>query len=91
MFWLLLLPVKLAFCLVFGVLFLPFLILRMVLRVAFGLVLLPFVLLIVVGALFFALFGVVAALFMPLMPFILIALAIWAITRHSRAATVYPN
>ena len=34
---------------------------------------------------------VVAALFLPLLPFVLIALAVVALTRHSRAASVYPN
>jgi hypothetical protein len=79
------------FCLLFFPFLLPFYILRLVFRLVFGLFMLPFILLIVVGALFLAFFSVIAALFMPLLPFALIALAIWALTRHSRAATVYPN
>jgi len=79
------------FCLLFFPFLLPFYILRLVFKLVFGLFMLPFVFLIVAGALFFAFFSVVAALFVPLMPFVLIALAIWALTRHSRAATVYPN
>ena len=79
------------FCLLFFPFLLPFYILRLVFKLVFGLFMLPFVFLIVAGALFFAFFSVVAALFMPLMPFVLIALAIWALTRHSRAATAYPN
>ena len=79
------------FCLLFFPFLLPFIILRFVFRLVFGLLMLPFVLLIVAGAILFAAFSVVAAVFLPLMPFVLIGLAIWALTRHSRAATVYPN
>jgi hypothetical protein len=79
------------FCLLFFPFLLPFIILRLVFKLVFGLLMLPFVLLIVAGAILFAAFSVVAALFVPMMPFVLIALAIWALTRHSRAATVYPN
>ena len=83
------------FCLLFGILFfpivLPFLILRFVLKLVFGLLMLPFVLLMVVFALVMAVFGVVFALATPLLPFVLIALAIWAVTRHSRAASAIPN
>ena len=79
------------FCLLFFPFLLPFIILRLVFRLVFGLLMLPFVLLIVAGAILFAAFSVVAALFVPMLPFVLIALAIWALTRHSRAATVYPN
>jgi hypothetical protein len=62
-----------------------------VFRLVFGLMMLPFLLLIVAGAILFAAFSVAAALFLPMLPFVLIVLAIWALTRHSRAATVYPN
>ena len=79
------------FCLLFFPFLLPFIILRFVFRLVFGLLMLPFVLLIVAGAILFAAFSVVAAVFLPMMPFVLIGLAIWALTRHSRAATVYPN
>ena len=70
---------------------LPFYILRFVFRLVFGLFMLPFILLIVVGALLVAFFSVVAAVFMPLVPFVLIGLGIWAVTRHSRAANGYLN
>ena len=79
------------FCLLFFPFLLPFYIVRLVFKLVFGLFMLPFILLIVVGALFFAFFSVVAALFIPLLPFVLIALAVVALTRHSRAASVYPN
>ena len=79
------------FCLLFFPFLLPFFILRFVFRLVFGLFMLPFIFLIVVGALIFAFFSVVAALFVPLLPFALVALAVLALTRHSRAATLYPN
>ena len=79
------------FCLLLFPFFLPFLILRLVFKLVFGLFMLPFIMLIVVGALIVAFFSVVMALAVPLFPFALIVLAIWALTRHSRAASVYPN
>jgi len=51
----------------------------------------PFVLFIVAGALFMAFAGVLLALFSPLLPFACVALLVWAITRHSRAATAIPG
>jgi hypothetical protein len=82
-------------CLLFGILFfpivLPFLILRFVLKLLFALVMVPFVLLVVAGALFMAFTGVLMALFSPLLPLAFVALLIWAITRHSRAASVIPG
>jgi hypothetical protein len=82
-------------CLLFGILFfpivLPFLILRFVLKLLFALVMVPFVLFIVAGALFMAFAGVLLALFTPLLPLAFVALLIWAITRHSRAASVIPG
>src|ERR1051325_9197962 len=79
------------FCLLFFPFLLPFLVLRFVFRLVFGLLMLPFIMLFVVGAVLFALFSVFFAMFIPLMPFVLIALAIWALTRHSRAASAYPG
>ena len=38
-----------------------------------------------------AVFGVLAAVFAPLVPLVCIGLGIWALTRHSRAATAYPG
>jgi len=82
-------------CLLFGILFfpivLPFLILRFVLKLLFAIVMVPFVLFIVAGALFMAFAGVVLALFSPLLPLAFVALIIWAITRHSRAASAIPG
>jgi hypothetical protein len=83
------------FCLLAGILFfpfvLPFLILRFVLKLMFAVLMIPFVLMMVLFAVAMAVFGVLFAVAMPLVPFVLIAMAIWALTRHSRAATVYPN
>jgi hypothetical protein len=82
-------------CLLAGILFfpfvLPFLLVRLILRLVFGLVMLPFVALMVglglaIGAIVFTV--TVLASLIPLAPFALIALAVWALTRHSRAATV---
>jgi len=82
-------------CLLFGILFfpivLPFLILRFVLKLLFAIVMVPFVLFVVAGALFIAFAGVLLALFSPLLPLAFVALAIWAITRHSRAASAIPG
>ena len=53
------------FCLLFGILFfpfiLPFLIIRFVFKLLFALLMVPFVLFVVAGALFMALAGVVLA------------------------------
>ena len=90
------LPVnKGMFCLLFFPFLLPFYVLRFAFRLVFGLLMLPFIMLLVAGAVLFAVFmavfGAFFALVVPLMPFALIALAIWGLTRHSRAASAYPN
>ena len=83
------------FCLLFGILFfpfiLPFLIIRFVFKLLFALLMVPFILFVVAGALFMALAGVMLAVFSPLIPFAFVALVIWALTRHSRAASVIPS
>src|SRR5215510_9787341 len=70
------------FCLLAGILFfpliLPVLILRFVFKLVFGLLMLPFVLLMVVFGILMAVLGVLFALSIPLLPFVLIALAILA-------------
>jgi hypothetical protein len=81
----------LLFCILFFPIVLPFLILRFVLKLLFAIVMVPFVLFIVAGALFMAFAGVVLALFSPLLPLAFVALIIWAITRHSRAASAIPG
>ncbi len=69
----------------------PFLILRFIFKLVFGLLMIPFVVMMILFAIAMAVFGVLFALAVPLLPFVLIALAVWALTRHSRAATAYPN
>jgi len=77
MFWLLTLPIRMAFWLLFGILLLPLLLLRFVLQVALGLVLLPFVLLFVLGA---ALLGGLA-LSVAFAPLLLGLAFIWLLVR----------
>jgi hypothetical protein len=95
MLWLVLLPFRLLFAVVFGLvalpvalvilpfallLWLPFLLLKVVFRVAAGLILLP--LIIAGGLLGLVLGGVaIAALFIPLVPLLLLALLAWALLR----------
>ena len=80
------------FCLLLGILFfpiyLPFLLLRFVIKLILGLVLLPFVLLMVVFGLLMA---VTFAFLTPLVPLAVVALVLVALTRHSRAASAIPN
>jgi hypothetical protein len=83
------------FCLIFLPFLLPFMLLRLFFRLVFGLVMLPFVLVMVglalaVGVLC-ALGMVFFAVLMPLAPFALVALVIWAFMQHSRAASAAPN
>ena len=95
MFYLLTLPFRLAFGLLFGVLLLPFallllpfLLLRFVIKSLVLLVALPFVLLAVGAAMVVALIAVIFALMVPLLPFAFVALCVWAIVRSSRPALV---
>ena len=60
-------------------------------RLVFGLLMLPFIMLFVAAVIVFALVTAMFAMFLPLMPLVLVALAIWALMRHSRAASAYPN
>ena len=104
MFYLLTLPFRLAFGLLFGVLLLPFallllpftllilpfLLLRFVLKGIVLMMVLPFVLLAVGGALLAALVAILFAVLIPLLPIAFVALCIWAIVRSSRPALI-PN
>jgi hypothetical protein len=51
----------------------------------------PFVLIMVLFGVAMAVFGVLFAVSLPLLPFFAIAAIIWALMRHSRAASAYPN
>ncbi len=102
MFYLLTLPFRLVFGLVFGVLgivvavlclpfallFLPFLLLRVVLKTAFALMILPFVLLVAGAGLLIAFAAVSLGLLIPLLPVAFVAFCIWAIVRASRPAII---
>jgi hypothetical protein len=82
-FWLILLPIRL----VFALLFVPFWIARMVLKVTVGAILLPVVM---VGGLIVAAIAAVAALIAvvtPLLPLLLVGVLIWLVLRSFRPAT----
>jgi hypothetical protein len=83
------------FCLLLGLMFfpfvLPFLLLRFIFKLVFGLLMLPFILLMVGFALVMAAMAVTLAVLTPLVPFALVALVLFAITRHSRAASAIPS
>jgi hypothetical protein len=93
-FYLLTLPFRLFFCLLVGliflpftILFLPFIILRIAVKAVFALVMLPIALLMGLVGIAVALVAVSFALLIPLLPFIIIAFCVWLLTRSSRAAT----
>jgi hypothetical protein len=93
-FYLLTLPFRLFFGLLCGlivlpftILFLPFLLLRLILKAVFAIVMLPFALLLGVVGIAIALIAVSFALFLPLMPFLFVAACVWLLMRSSRAAT----
>ena len=96
MIWLLLLPFRLVFGIVAGLvvlpvvlillpfallLWLPFAMLRMALRLVAGLVVLPIVLVALVLGLVAAGAGMALAVVVPLLPVVVIALGIWAVVR----------
>jgi hypothetical protein len=76
----------LPFALIGLVLFLPFLLFRFLFRAALAMIVLPILLL--VGAVVCAalLFAAGVAILLPLSPFLLLGLLVWALTRNSRAA-----
>ena len=66
-------------------------ILRVTLKVAVMAIVLPVVAIAVIGAMLVAGVALLAAVFVPLVPFVLLGLGIWLLvrlTRHSPAATV---
>ena len=85
MLCLLLLPFRLIAALVFGVLMLPFLIIRTILKLLAAILLLPLLLLFGFAVLLIG--G--AALLIPLIPILMLGLLCWAILRWgSRAAPI---
>jgi hypothetical protein len=90
MFFLLTLPFRIVFGLLFGLLLIPFallmipfLLLRVLIKSIVLLVALPFVLLAVVAAVLVACVGVLFVVMIPLLPFAFLALCIWAMMRAS--------
>ena len=80
-----LLILRVAFGLVFGLLFLPFKLLGLVLKVAFGVVGLVFrVLFSGVGLVFGLLAAVFVLVLLPLLPFALVGLGLWLVLREGR-------
>jgi hypothetical protein len=96
--WLLTLPFRIFFGVLFGLLllpfallFLPFLLLRALIKLSLLLVLAPIIAIVTVGALLFAGFALFFVLLLPLLPFALVGLFIWAIVRASRPAYALKN
>jgi len=96
--WLLTLPFRIFFGLLFGLLllpftllFLPFLLLRAVFKLALLAFLAPLIALVTVGVLLVAGFALVFALLLPLLPFAFVGLIVWAIVRASRPAYALRN
>ena len=94
MFYMLTLPFRLFFCLLFGliflpftILFLPFIILKLILKAAFALLVLPIAIVAGFLGVAIALVAVAFALLIPLAPFIVIGICVWLLTRNSQAAT----
>jgi hypothetical protein len=94
--WLLLLPFRLLFGVVFGLLalplvllflpfalllWIPFMILRFALKLAVLVVVLPIVAIAVIGAMLVAGVAVFAAVLLPLLPIVLVAAGLWLLLR----------
>jgi hypothetical protein len=89
MFSLLFLPIKLALGLIFGILFLPYLLLRMAIKLLVALVVMPFVLVTALAGVLFAIVAIsVFAVVIPLLPFALVALCVWLIVKASSRPAV---
>jgi hypothetical protein len=80
-FWLLLLPFRLVFGLLFGILLLPFVLLRAALKVAAALILLPVVFALLLVALIVGGIGFWLVMLVPVLPIAVLALFLWAISR----------
>ena len=88
---LLTLPFRLAFGLLLGILLLPFallvipfLLLRFVLKAVVAVIMLPFALIVAAVGVVFAAMAVALAIIVPLIPFALIGLGIWALVQMAR-------
>ncbi|MET0214836.1 MAG: hypothetical protein ABW292_17625 [Vicinamibacterales bacterium] len=81
MFWLLLLPFRLVFGLLFGILLLPFFLLRAAVKVAAVLILFPVVFALLLVALIVGGIGFWLVMLVPVLPLAVLALFIWTISR----------
>jgi hypothetical protein len=88
-FWLLFLPIKLAFCLTFGILLLPFLLLRIAIKTIVALALLPLVLAIAGAGIVVAVLAFSFAVLVPLLPLVLVACCVWAVIRLVSPSVVH--
>jgi hypothetical protein len=81
MFWLLLLPFRLVFGLLFGILLLPFFLLRAAVKVAAALILFPVVFALLLVALIVGGIGFWLVMLVPVLPLAGLALFLWTISR----------
>jgi hypothetical protein len=97
MLHLLTLPFRLAFGLLLGILLLPvafivipLLLVRFVIKAAVALIMLPFALLLAAAGIVFAVVAVALAIIVPLLPFALIALGVWALVQMTSRPRLRP-
>jgi hypothetical protein len=81
MFWLLLLPFRLVFGLLFGILLLPFFLLRAAVKVAAALILFPVVFALLMVALIVGGIGFWLVMLVPVLPLAVLALFLWTVSR----------
>jgi hypothetical protein len=81
MFWLLLLPFRLVFGLLFGILLLPFFLLRAAVKVAAALILFPVVFALLLVALIVGGIGLWLVMLVPVLPLAVLAFFLWTISR----------
>ena len=81
MFWLLLLPFRLVFGLLFGILLLPFFLLRAAVKVAAALILFPVVFALLLVALIIGGIGFWLVMLVPVLPLAVLALFLWTVSR----------
>ena len=81
MFWLLLLPFRLVFGLLFGILLLPFFLLRAAVKVVAALILFPVVFALLLVALIVGGIGFWLVMLVPVLPLVVLALFLWTASR----------
>ena len=81
MFWLLLLPFRLVVGLLFGILLLPFFLLRAAVKVAAALILFPVVFALLLVALIVGGIGFWLVMLVPVLPLAVLALFLWTVSR----------